>query len=103
MNTVRSKYRSSKICMHFPAPFRRAISAALCCCLTPLCLGQVSATSDTGSFEPGQNASAASPAPVVVLEAPRDASSTQTKKQLREAEDAYLAGAKKLDRDELDG
>lgn len=58
----------------------------MCCCLAPAALGQAVATeqptlSSTGVTEPSTRAE---------------------KKQLREAEDAYLSGAKELDRENLD-
>ncbi len=80
MTTLVSSRRTSNPYMHSSACCYRVLGPLLCCCLAPACLGQGNTT-------------------------PRQAipSSRAEKKQLREAEEAYLSGAKKLERDELDG
>src|SRR3954465_3067999 len=99
MTPVISDRRTSKCCMHFPAFWRFVLSAALCCCLAPMCAAQRNETNQPATPDAGQNGAA----PIVVTEMPEDVASKPDKKQLREAEAAYLSGANKLDRDELDG
>jgi len=66
--------------MQFSVSWYRVLGPVLCCCLAPACLAQ------------------GNPADRPVI-----AASKAEKKQLRDAEEAYLSGAKKLERNELDG
>jgi len=79
MTTLASNRGASNPCMQFSASWYRVLSPVLCCCLAPACLGQANPTGK-----------------------PAIATSKAEKKQLREAEEAYLSGAKKLEGDELD-
>jgi len=99
MTPVISDRRTSKTCMHFPASLRCVLSAALCCCLAPVCAAQANETNQPATPDAGRSGAP----PIVVTEMPQEAAAKPDKKQLREAEAAYLSGAKKLDHDELDG
>jgi len=80
MTTLASNRRASNPCMQFSVSWYRVLGPVLCCCLAPACLAQ------------------GNPADRPVI-----AASKAEKKQLRDAEEAYLSGAKKLERNELDG
>lgn len=105
MGTVSSDRRTSNTHMRTSAPLRRVLSAALCCCLTPLCMAQANDANPGATPNANQSAAPAvePAAPVVVLETPQNAGPKPTKRQLKDAETAYAAGGKKLDHDELDG
>jgi general secretion pathway protein D len=76
--------------------------AAVLCWLTPVCIAQLPAP--TSSAIPQSSASTAEAAkPIVGAEVPQPVSAKPSKGQVREAEAAYVSGAKKLDADDLDG
>ncbi len=58
---------------------------------------------DSAQPAPAQSAEAASAGSTLMAAVPQPVQSPPSKKRLREAEDAYLAGAKKLQRNDLDG
>ncbi|HEX3569952.1 MAG TPA: hypothetical protein VHU44_03950 [Acidobacteriaceae bacterium] len=68
-------------------------------------MAQTNEASSAATADANQSAAPAGEptAPVVVLEASQDAGPKPSKRQLKDAEAAYASGAKKLDRDDLDG
>lgn len=71
-----------------------AVGLALCC-LTPLCVAQSATQNDAAQPDATQ--------PTVVAEAPKPVEPKPSKRQVRQAEAAYVAGAKRLDANDLDG
>ena len=102
MTTLSSNRRPSNSRMQFPTPIRHALGAALCCCLVPLCVGQgqVREANQPSASDSDPGVASEVSKPVVGTDAPQE--KKPDKKQLREADEAYLSGAKKLDLDDLD-
>jgi general secretion pathway protein D len=109
MDTGSSDRRTSNKHMRCSAEIRpkagaMPLLAAALCCLTPLCVAQSDPQlPGTSNSSQSSAASGGGTQPIVVAEAPQAVGSKPGKRQVRQAEAAYVSGAKKLDADDLDG